>query len=224
MPSDIYKFITFVADSTSDTTIRMGRVSTNGYSNLLTTIDFKDISQERNINLRADTVNVLSSGILQTNTYANLNAGVIYGTKLYLSDMGTTTTTSTTSTTYPLVRYTAKTNQLVKYASSSSSRSIKNSISEDIAEELNPQRLYNLKVKQFKYNSDYLEPIDQRYDKLCIGLIAEEVQEVYPIAADEDEEGNAIGWNEKLLIPAMLKLIQEQKAEIDELRERINAL
>ena len=224
MPSDAYKFITFVADSTSDTTIRMGRVSTNGYSNLLTTIDFKDISQERNINLRADTVNVLSSGIMQSNTYANLNAGVIYGTKLYLSDMGTTTTTSTTSTTYPLVRYTAKTNQLVKYASSSSSRSIKNSISEDIAEELNPQRLYNLKVKQFKYNSDYLEPIDQRYDKLCIGLIAEEVQEVYPIAADEDEEGNAIGWNEKLLIPAMLKLIQQQKAEIDELRERINAL
>ena len=50
------------------------------------------------------------------------------------------------------------------------------------------------------------------------------MQEVYPIAADEDEEGNAIGWNEKLLIPAMLKLIQEQKAEIDELRERINAL
>ena len=161
---------------------------------------------------------------MQSNTYANLNAGVIYGTKLYLSDMGTTTTTSTTSTTYPLVRYTAKTNQLVKYASSSSSRSIKNSISEDIAEELNPQRLYNLKVKQFKYNSDYLEPIDQRYDKLCIGLIAEEVQEVYPIAADEDEKGNAIGWNEKLLIPAMLKLIQQQKAEIDELRERINAL
>ena len=44
MPSDIYKFITFVSDSTSDTTIRMGRVSSNGYSNLLTTIDFKDIS------------------------------------------------------------------------------------------------------------------------------------------------------------------------------------
>lgn len=59
---------------------------------------------------------------------------------------------------------------------------------------------------------------------MCIGLIAEEVQEIYPIAADEDEEGNAIGWNEKLLLPAMLKLIQEQKAEIDELRERINAL
>ena len=44
MPDDKYKFITFVSDSTSDTTIRMGRVSANAYSNLLTTIDFKDVS------------------------------------------------------------------------------------------------------------------------------------------------------------------------------------
>lgn len=51
------RFIYMVGDSTSDTEIRMGRVSVNGYSNKYNSIDFNDVSQERIITLNTDVVN-----------------------------------------------------------------------------------------------------------------------------------------------------------------------
>lgn len=50
------RFIYMVGDSTSDTTLRLGRVSVNGYSNKYNSIDFEDVSQERTITLNTDVV------------------------------------------------------------------------------------------------------------------------------------------------------------------------
>ena len=50
------RFIYMVGDSTSDTEIRLGRVSVNGYSNKYNSIDFNDASQERTITLNTDVV------------------------------------------------------------------------------------------------------------------------------------------------------------------------
>jgi hypothetical protein len=41
------------------------------------------------------------------------------------------------------------------------------------------------------------------------GLIAEEVAEHYPIAADRGNDGVVENWNERFVIPGMLALIQD---------------
>jgi len=96
-------------------------------------------------------------------------------------------------------------------------------------EELIPERLYDLQVKQFKYKEEYQpNKNDSRYEKNLIGFIAEDVEKVFPIAVDytEDDNGNKIvdNWNERYIIPPMLKLIQNLKKKIDELEDRIKIL
>lgn len=101
--------------------------------------------------------------------------------------------------------------------SSSSSKRYKKDITADIPKELSPDKLYNLPVKSFKYKDGYLSKGDQREGKDIIGLIAEDVAEVYPLAANLDDDGNPEMWNAQILIPAMLKLIQEQNERIKKL-------
>lgn len=110
-----------------------------------------------------------------------------------------------------------------------SSQRYKKDIKEVKNEELNPEKLYNLKVKQFKYKKEFQpNKNDSRFDETLLGFIAEDVAEVYPIAADYeiDKDGNKIveNWNERYIIPAMLQLIQNQKKEMDELKERVSKL
>lgn len=106
-----------------------------------------------------------------------------------------------------------------------SSKRYKKDIKELEKEEFNPERLYDLKVKQFKYKKDYQpNEKDSRYDKDLVGFIAEEVAEIYPIAADYNENGEVENWNDRYIIPPMLALIQSQKKKIDELEKRIETL
>lgn len=81
----------------------------------------------------------------------------------------------------------------------------------------------------WKYKEEYQpNKNDSRYEKNLIGFIAEDVEKVFPIAVDytEDDNGNKIvdNWNERYIIPPMLKLIQNQKKKIDELEDRIKIL
>lgn len=74
---------------------------------------------------------------------------------------------------------------------------------------------------------DYFTNIDDiRYRKNMIGLIAENVYDNYKIAADwhvDEESGKVLvdAWNEQYIVPAMLKLIQEQHKEIEKLKQII---
>lgn len=54
-----------------------------------------------------------------------------------------------------------------------------------------------------------------------IGFIAEEVAEIYPKAAEYNEDGTVEMWNYMILIPAMMKLIQTQHARISELERKL---
>jgi len=80
--------------------------------------------------------------------------------------------------------------------------------------ELDPRRLYELPVRAFRYNLDYLSAYDDRYDVLIPGFIAEEVDQVYPLAADYEETIGIHTWNERMIIPGMLALIQDQNARL----------
>lgn len=103
----------------------------------------------------------------------------------------------------------------------SSARRYKNSIGSVSNPALDPHRLYDIPVVQFRFNVDHLNnPLDSRYDKDVIGLIADDVAKYYPIAADY-EDGLVENWNSRYLIPPMLSLIQEQKREIQFMQSQI---
>lgn len=91
----------------------------------------------------------------------------------------------------------------------SSSRRYKNGESEDLAE-LDPNKLYEAIIKTYKYNDGYLSENDPRFGKRFIGFIAEELEKVYPLAVDYDKQGRPESWNSRIIIPAMLKLVQDQ--------------
>lgn len=107
------------------------------------------------------------------------------------------------------------------YSDSSSARKYKNHIRDMTVEEA--EVLYNLPVVWFQYKEGYLVPDDERLGKDIPGMYADDVAEIFPIAADH-VDGEVENWNERMLLPSMLKLIQEQKKEIDALRESQTAL
>ena len=110
------------------------------------------------------------------------------------------------------------------YRATGSSKRWKTDIGDNIEERLNPQKLYNLPIKQFKYKENYLDKNDVRYGKNILGFIAEDIQEVYEPATEYDEDGNVEMWNSDVIIPAMLKLIQEQHIEIEQMKKEIEEL
>lgn len=101
----------------------------------------------------------------------------------------------------------------------SSSRRYKHDIEDLSLEEA--RKLLDLKPRTFKYNDDFLTRDDERAGKDVPGFISEEVAEQLPIAVDHDSEGNAEMWNANVLIPCLLKLIQDQEKRIAALEEEI---
>ncbi len=110
---------------------------------------------------------------------------------------------------------------LYRYVSGSSSIRYKKDITTMLNDELDPERLYDLRVWQYKYREGHLDKNDQRYGQDIIGFIAEDVKQKYPIAANYDEDGQVEGWSTEIILPAMLKLIQNQKKDIDKLKEKL---
>lgn len=102
-----------------------------------------------------------------------------------------------------------------------SSKRFKHDIKDVTNPTLDPHLLYDIEVKQFRFNDD-TEASRKGID--LIGFIAEQVEEVYPIAVDYDENGQVETWREHYIIPPMLKLIQEQHEQIEALTKRIEAL
>ena len=86
----------------------------------------------------------------------------------------------------------------------------------DIAE-LDPKKLLDIPVRAFTYREDYLSETDSRFGALIPGFIAEEVDAVYPIAADY-EDGDVESWNDRMIVPAMLALIQDLYKEVQTLK------
>lgn len=106
---------------------------------------------------------------------------------------------------------------------SSSARRYKRDIKPIEDEELNPHRLLELTVVQFIFDEKH-EYEDMR-GKTIPGIIAEDVEEVYPSAVIHDAKtGEVESWDERRLIPGMLALIQEQHEKIEDLESRLARL
>lgn len=95
--------------------------------------------------------------------------------------------------------------------STSSSQRYKKDISVADIDEL--KGLYDLPVKKFKYKDDYIAADDELYDKTLYGFIVEDLEDILPCAVqhETDENGQAIPemWNSNVIVPSLLKLIQD---------------
>ena len=93
----------------------------------------------------------------------------------------------------------------VAYLSSSSKR-YKDHIADMTLNEA--KKILDVPVIWYKYKENYLSPTDWLNGKKLPGFYAEDVYSIFPEAAQLDEKGKPEDWNFRILIPLMLKLIQ----------------
>lgn len=151
---------------------------------------------------------------LRNDTYINGNVSV-YGDAIISGDLHINW--STDSGLAPLY---VDSNGVVQCTTSS--KRYKENIIDKLDDELNPNKLYDLPVVQYNYKEKYKNI--ELVKGTQIGITAEDVEKYYPNALIRNKEGEAESWQDRIMIPAMLKLIQEQKQMIDNLEKRIEAL
>lgn len=175
--------------------------------------------------IKANANIVFSNGaVIQTNdaSYKHLEVGGVdcldlYGTSYIQAHNDFRLKFSAVSGTVPLVVNTSG----VITATTSSERYKENIITE-LDDVLNPHKLYDLPVVQYNYKNKFKDK--ELVEGTQIGITAEGVHKHYPNACIYNEKGEPESWQDRIMIPAMLKLIQEQKKMIDHLEKRIEAL
>jgi hypothetical protein len=104
--------------------------------------------------------------------------------------------------------------------STASSARFKDDITDiSVVPDLDPSKLLGIPIRAFRFKPDYLDPTDNRAGMIVPGLVAEEVAEHYPIAADHSD-GLVENWNERFVIPGMLGLIQDLHARVEALESK----
>jgi len=119
----------------------------------------------------------------------------------------------TTSTSATNLRVTTGSVGEIQETSASSIRFKENVVDVNTVEEVDPKKLLNLPVRAFTYKDDYLSVSDDRFGAILPGFIAEEVDAIYPVAADYGD-GQPHSWNERFIIPGLLALVQDLYKEI----------
>lgn len=87
--------------------------------------------------------------------------------------------------------------------------------------ELDPKKLLDLPVRAFTYKEGELPETDDRYKQLIPGFIAEEVDAIYPVAADYVDGPES--WNDRMIVPALLSLVQDLYKRIEKLENTTNS-
>ncbi len=108
------------------------------------------------------------------------------------------------------------------YKLSSSSKRYKSHVKSMTSDEA--ERLLGIPVVWFKYNDGYLAPGDRFEGKPLPGFYAEDVYKAFPEGAMLNEDGQVEDWNYRTMVPAMLKLIQDQQKTINNLVKKVNEL
>ena len=104
--------------------------------------------------------------------------------------------------------------------STASSARFKDDITDiSVVPDLDPSKLLDIPIRAFRFKPNYLDPTDNRAGMIVPGLVAEEVAEHYPIAADHSD-GLVENWNERFVIPGMLGLIQDLHARVEKLESK----
>ncbi len=112
-------------------------------------------------------------------------------------------------------------NQVV-YKLSSSSKRYKDHVKNMTSSEA--KKLLDVPVVWFRYKDGYLHHGDRNEGKPIPGFYAEDVAEQFPAGVVLNDDGQTEDWNYRTVVPAMLKLIQDQQKRIQNLETKIQKL
>jgi hypothetical protein len=139
------------------------------------------------------------------------STGVVMNGDVYTLDsfynQDSTTTANAANT------WMSATTGLTRRSTASSQRYKENIVDIRTVPGLDPNKLLSLPVRAFTYKADYLDSADDRFGDSLPGFIAEEVGEIYPIAADKDN-GVIESWNDRFVVPGILALVQDLNARV----------
>ena len=165
-----------------------------------------------------DTMSLLKEGKIKIGNaliYSNGNAAVIKSGLSIYTDRAEFTDGTGEFRLYGMISNSGKllsmSHNIVGVQASSSKRykeHIKN------VEQVEAEKLLSLPVVWFKYKDGYLLEGDPLCGKAVPGFYAEDVSKLFPECATYDEENRPEDWNYRMLIPAMLKLIQGLYKEV----------
>lgn len=110
----------------------------------------------------------------------------------------------------------------IVYKLSSSSKRYKNHVRNMDSSEAD--KLLKVPVVWFQYKKGYLKEGDSFEDKPVPGFYAEDVYKQYPEGVIFNEDGQIEDWNYRTMIPAMMKVIQDQNEKINNLSQRLSKL
>ena len=79
------------------------------------------------------------------------------------------------------------------------------------------ENMYNIPVVWAKYKDGQMSQQDERCGKMMPMFIAEDIDSVFPIAANH-KKGLAEDWNYRVMIPIMFQMLKNQKKEIEDLK------
>lgn len=107
------------------------------------------------------------------------------------------------------------------YKTSSSSKRYKDHVSSVDFEQA--KKVLDIPVVNFKYKDGYLAKDDELNGKPMPGLYAEDVEKLIPEAVYHlgGIGGEVENWKERIILPLLLRVVQEQQKEIDELKNLI---
>ena len=158
---------------------------------------------------------ILSYGSISTTSGAAIEAAGYIRANGALYAAGHTTTGSAAN------GYVNASTGLIARSTASSQRYKHDIVNLTDVPELDPKALYELPVRAFRFNQDYLPETDDRSDVLVPGFIAEEVDAIYPAAVDYSN-GQVETWNDRMLVPGLLALIQDLNNRVKELEAKLS--
>lgn len=105
---------------------------------------------------------------------------------------------------------------------SSSSKRYKKHVS--FINDTDVKKLYELRPVYFNYKEGILDDDNEDCHRTIPGFYAELVDKYFPEAVVHDEKGRVDDWDVRKLVPAMLKLSQLQKEQLDRQEERLSKI
>ena len=105
---------------------------------------------------------------------------------------------------------------------SSSSKRYKKHVS--FINDTDVEKLYELRPVYFNYKEGILDDDNEDCHRTIPGFYAELVDKYFPEAVVHDGKGRVEDWDVRKLVPAMLKLIQLQKEQLDRQEERLSKI
>lgn len=164
------------------------------------------------------TTGITATGAISTSGNISTTGSASITSSGAMVSNGDLSTPNHTTTANAANGYVFSTGGRVTRSTASSRRYKENIVNLSTIPELDPKKLFELPVRAFTYKLNELPETDDRYATMIPGFIAEEVDAIYPIAADYVDGPES--WNDRIIVPAMLSLIQDQEARIKALENK----